>query len=703
VADDAVNAVDVEALRKELRKAEREISRLKVSLDVERTVYEKNLAAKAGAAQALHEQANYLSLLLRNAPDIFFFFDRFAHLAYATDYFLREVGLEDLSRVQGHGGLEVLGMLGGAEWAKTTQETFSAAVKRDESLMLEETLEFGGDGLPRKYMMGFTPMRDEAGEYVGSLVFLTDITVIEEARQAAEDASIAKSMFLSNMSHEIRTPMNAIIGMTKIGKESNTIDKKDYCLGKIEDSSTHLLGIINDILDISKIEAGKFELSDENFQFEGVIRRAVSAINYSMDRKRQKLTVKLDHRVPEYLDGDGQRLSQVILNLLSNAMKFTPEGGTVKLETKLESQDADSARIRVSVIDSGIGIPKDTQALVFTSFQQADKSISRKFGGTGLGLAISKSIVEAMDGSFRVDSKEGKGSTFAFDVRMKKGTKPAKNVDTPQIDLTKVNALIVDDSPEILEYFASIGDRYGMKVTGAESGDQALAMLKNGDSFDIFFIDWQMPNMDGLELAEKIKALGGLSVIVMISSYDFDDLKDRDDAAIIDDYLQKPLFPSMVVDCINKVLGAKALAEGVVDDSELTAGEFNGRRILLAEDVEINREIVQTLLEPSGVGMDMAENGVVAVEKYADDPGRYDLILMDMQMPEMDGLEATRCIRALDDPRARHVPIIAMTANVFREDIERCLDAGMDDHLGKPLDFADLVDKLKRYLPKSYE
>jgi CheY-like chemotaxis protein len=411
----------------------------------------------------------------------------------------------------------------------------------------------------------------------------------------------------------------------------------------------------------------------------------------------------LDHKVPEYLDGDGQRLSQVILNLLSNAMKFTPEGGTIRLETKLEEQDADSARLRVSVIDSGIGIPKETQAILFTSFQQADKSITRKFGGTGLGLAISKSIVEAMDGSFRVSSEEGKGSNFTFDVRMKKGLPPCEDADMPRIDLTKVKVLVVDDSPEILEYFTSIGNRYGMKVTGAESGDQALTMLANGDSFDIFFIDWQMPNMDGLELAEKIKALGGLSVIVMISSYDFNDLKDRDDAAIIDDYLQKPLFPSMVVDCINKVLGAKAIAEAAADDSELTEGEFSGRRILLAEDVEINREIVQTLLEPSGVGMDMAENGTVAVEKYADDPGRYDLILMDMQMPEMDGLEATRRIRKLDDPRARLVPIIAMTANVFREDIERCLDAGMDDHLGKPLDFADLVEKLKRYLPKTYE
>jgi CheY-like chemotaxis protein/signal transduction histidine kinase len=697
------NITETEALRKELRKAEREINRLKVSLDVERAVYEKNLAARSGSTQSYLEQANYLSLLLRNAPDNFFFFDKFTHLAYVTDYFMREADIKDPSDVLGHNGIEILTMLGGAEWGKETQEKLSAAVKKDESLMLEETLDVGGKGNLKKYMLGFTPMRDEKGEYVGSLIFMTDITDIEEARQAAEDASLAKSMFLSNMSHEIRTPMNAIIGMTKIGKESGTIEKKDYCLEKIEDSSTHLLGIINDILDISKIESGKFELSEENFQFESVIRRAVSAINYSVDRKRQKLTVKLDHRVPEYLDGDGQRLSQVILNLLSNAMKFTPEGGGIRLETKLEDQDEDSARIRVSVTDSGIGISKETQSFLFTSFQQADKSISRKFGGTGLGLAISKNIVEAMNGSIRVDSEEGRGSTFTFDVRMKKGETPAEGTHLPRINLSEVKALVVDDSPEILEYFVSIGDRYGMKITSAQSGEQALAMLTDGESFDIFFIDWQMPGMDGYTLAEKIKTLGGFSVIVMISSYDFNDLKDRDVSAMIDDYLQKPLFPSMVVDCMNKVLGAKALAIGVGADSELEEGEFTGRRILLAEDVEINREIVQTLLEPSGVGMDMAENGRVAVEKYADDPGRYNLILMDMQMPEMDGLEATRRIRALEDPRAQIVPIIAMTANVFREDIEHCLAAGMDDHLGKPLDFVDLVGKLKRYLPKSYE
>jgi CheY-like chemotaxis protein len=209
-----------------------------------------------------------------------------------------------------------------------------------------------------------------------------------------------------------------------------------------------------------------------------------------------------------------------------------------------------------------------------------------------------------------------------------------------------------------------------------------------------------MPDMDGYMLAEKVKALGSVSVIVMISSYDFNDLKDRDVSEMIDDYLQKPLFPSMVVDCINKVLGAKTLANASGGDFELEENEFSGKHILLAEDVEINREIVQTLLEPSGVGIDMAENGLVAVEKYADDPGRYDLILMDMQMPEMDGLEATRQIRAMDDKRAHIVPIIAMTANVFREDIENCIEAGMDDHLGKPLYFADLVEKLKRYLPK---
>jgi signal transduction histidine kinase/DNA-binding response OmpR family regulator len=695
--------VDADALRKELRKAEREINRLKTSLEVERAVYEKNLAAKAGSAQSYLEQANYLSLLLRNAPDIFFFFDQFAHLAYATDYFIREVGLRSLSQVQGHSGMEILNMLGGAEWAKETEAALSAAVLRDESLMLEETLDIGGKGVLKKYMMGFTPMRDEKEAYVGSLIFMTDITAIEEARQAAEDANIAKSMFLSNMSHEIRTPMNAIIGMTKIGKESSTIEKKDYCLEKIEDSSTHLLGIINDILDISKIEAGKFELSDENFQFEGVIRRAVSAINYSVDRKHQNLKVKLDHRVPEYLIGDGQRLSQVILNLLSNAMKFTPEGGEIRLETRLEEAQSDYYRIRVSVIDSGIGIPKETQAILFTSFQQADKSISRKFGGTGLGLAISKSIVEAMNGSIRVESEYGKGSAFTFDILMKKGDQPIDKADLPKIDLSEVRALVVDDSQDILEYFVSIGDRYEMKVTGAESGEQALSLLADGEKFDVFFVDWQMPMMDGFLLAEKIKALVDASVIVMISSHDFNDLKERDDATVIDEYLQKPLFPSMVVDCINKVLGAKAFAVSREDDIGLVEGEFSGRYILLAEDVEINREIVQTLLEPSGAGMDMAENGMVAVEKYADDPGRYDLILMDMQMPEMDGLEATRRIRALDDPRARIVPIIAMTANVFREDIERCLEAGMDDHLGKPLNFTDLVGKLKRYLPANFE
>ncbi|MDR3364420.1 MAG: response regulator [Clostridiales Family XIII bacterium] len=707
IADAAAEGT-AETLRKELKKAEREIKRLKQSIDMERNAYEKKLQASVGARHAYMALANYMRLLLRNCPENIFFFDQFAHLAYATDHFLEEANIEDSSVIYGRHGRELFSSMDSEEWAESMDKAFHSAIAKNESITLEAKLDLGGKGRLGKYLISFTPMRSEYDEYVGSLMYMTDVTAIEEAREAAEeareaaeDASIAKSMFLSNMSHEIRTPMNAIIGMTRIGKDSETMEKKDYCLDRIEDASTHLLGIINDVLDISKIEAGKFELSDANFGLAKTLERVTTAIGFNMERKKQELEEITDPQLPEYLIGDNQRFAQVILNLLSNAVKFTPEGGKIRLDIALEEDGADDCRIRVSVTDTGIGMSAETQALLFTSFQQADSSISRRFGGTGLGLAISKNIVESMSGRIWVESNEGEGSKFTFIVHMKKGEPPIDKAFQKSVDLSKVRALVVDDSSEIIEYFANIGERYGIAFSGADTGEQALGLIDKGELFDIYFVDWRMPGMNGLELTKRIKKLtGGEAVVVMISAYDYSELGDDAKRFGVDEYLQKPLFPSLVVDAINKCLGAKKLIHGDSEYGELNDGEFAKRRILLAEDVEINREIVATLLEPSGVSIETAENGKIAVEKFERDPGKYDLILMDMQMPEMDGLEATRRIRAIDDPKAETIPIIAMTANVFREDIEQCLQAGMDDHLGKPLSFADLVEKLKLYLPK---
>jgi signal transduction histidine kinase/CheY-like chemotaxis protein len=394
---------------------------------------------------------------------------------------------------------------------------------------------------------------------------------IDAAKKKSDTESRYKSAFLANMSHEIRTPMNAIIGMTTIGKKASDSGRKDYCLTKIEDASNHLLGVINDILDMSKIEANKFEIIPVEFELEKLLRRIINVVNFSINKKRQKFSIHIDHSIPRTLIGDDQRIAQVITNLLGNAVKFAPEEGAITLAVSLTEKTNNLCTLQVSVSDNGIGISAEQQAKLFKSFEQAESSTTRKYGGTGLGLAISKSIVEMMGGSIWVESEPNKGSVFSFTVQLQCGTEE-KRIDADE------------------------------------------------------------------QRAEEAR------------------------------------------------------------DEEI-AGVFAGRRILLVEDVEINREIVQALLEPTKLEIDCAENGAEAVRIFAESPAKYDVIFMDIQMPVMDGYDATQRIRALEvNNTVRRVPIIAMTANVFKEDIERCLEAGMDSHVGKPLDLEEVMTRLHLYL-----
>jgi signal transduction histidine kinase/CheY-like chemotaxis protein len=386
----------------------------------------------------------------------------------------------------------------------------------------------------------------------------------KEAAQA-EAASSTKSSFLANMSHEMRTPMNAIIGMTSIARSEKSVERKDYCLGKIHDASVYLLGVINDILDMSKIEAGKFEISRAKFDFRKMIQRTVSVINFRALEKNQSLDTRVGENIPNTLIGDDIRISQVISNLLSNAVKFTPANGSINLDARLVKQEGDVCTLQIEVADTGIGISPEQQSKLFMPFAQADNSISRKYGGTGLGLAISKRIIEMMDGVLWVESELNNGSKFYF-------------------------------------------------------------------TFDA-------------ETAAE------------------------DDAG----------------------------ASGSEDEAELQ-NVFEGARILLAEDVELNREIIITVLEQAKVEVECAENGEEALKLFSEAPGRYDMIFMDVQMPVMDGYEATRRIRAHNAPEAKRIPIIAMTANIFKEDIERCIASGMNGHIGKPLDFDKVFDKLREHL-----
>jgi signal transduction histidine kinase/CheY-like chemotaxis protein len=522
----------------------------------------------------------------------------------------------------------------------------------------------------------------------------------DTAFRQAEQANQAKSVFLANMSHEIRTPMNAIIGMTNIAKSSRDLERKEYCLDKIEAASNHLLGVINDILDMSKIEANKFELSFEDFDFEKMLQKVVNVINFRMEEKRLDFIVHIDRKIPLSLYGDDQRLAQVITNLLSNAVKFTPESGSIRLNTALEDEEDGVCTIRISVADSGIGISREQQSRLFSSFEQADSSTSRKFGGTGLGLAISKRIVGMMNGSIWVESEPGKGSTFTFRVKIERGQGTGESLLAPGVGWRNLRVLAVDDAEDIREYFSEIAKRLGFFLETAPDGEEALDLIEKNGAYDVYFVDWKMPGMDGIELSRRIREKGGVSVVIMISAAQWTVIEEEAKAAGVNKFLSKPLFPSAIADCINQCLGQDNLVTGAGGNRE-TMDSFAGKRMLLAEDVEINREIVISLLEPSSLIIDCAENGALALKAFTENPEKYDLIFMDVQMPEMDGYEATRLIRASGVPNAETIPIIAMTANVFREDIEKCLAAGMNAHVGKPLDLDDVLATLRTYLAKS--
>ena len=555
------------------------------------------------------------------------------------------------------------------------------------------------------------PLAEESILRSGSLLLANAVARNETthslitAREEALQSSRAKSEFLANMSHEIRTPMNAIIGMTSIAKSTAESERKDYCLDKISDASTHLLGVINDILDISKIEANKFDLSIEEFDFEKMLQKVVNVINFRVEEKQQIFHVDLDKKIPRYLSGDDQRVAQVITNLLSNAVKFTPEKGSIRLGARLLSLDGDLCTIRIEVIDSGIGISDEQKARIFASFEQADSSTSRKFGGTGLGLAISKRIVEMMNGNIWVESEPDRGSAFIFTIQAKAVTGEHPSLLSPGVNWSNIRILAVDDDPEVRNFFRSIAEQFKIICDTAPDGTTAIEFITQNGFYDLYFVDWKMPGMNGIELSrwitgapvsERQPEAPVKSVVIMISVMERTLLEKEAKGAGVTKFLSKPLFPSSIADCINECLGTVQQSGDAETGAE--TDNFAGRHILLAEDVEINREIVLSILEPTALGIDCAENGAEALRMFSEAADKYDMIFMDIQMPEMDGYEATRRIRALDLPKAKEIPIIAMTANVFKEDIENCLAAGMNDHVGKPLDFTEVMGKLRKYL-----
>ncbi len=522
---------------------------------------------------------------------------------------------------------------------------------------------------------------------------------LKDALLLAQKSSNAKRNFFSQMSHEIRTPMNVIIGMATIASAHITDRNRiEGCLSKIAFSSRHLLALINDMLDMAKIEEGKFSIIYEPFKLRQLIESVVSIIYPQAKEQGKIFTCNVEDVTQETYIGDFLRVNQILLNLLSNAVKFTPQGGTIRLEARQAAVKNGRAYFVFTVSDTGIGMSEEFMERLFRPFEQEDSTISRKYGGTGLGMAITHNLVGLLGGSIHVESKLGEGSTFTVKLTFEM-PEEATHHKKWQLDALKV--LIVDDEKDTCTHVSLLLKGMGINADWIESGPEAVRLVLEEHEayrdYDVCLVDWQMPEMDGVEVTRRIrKEIGPDTLIIIISAYDWKVIEKEAREAGANAFISKPLFESDLYDVLLSVVTGGGISTAEKAQNE-PAVDCTGKHFLLVEDNELNREIALELLNVTGAQIDCAENGEEAVERFLASPqGYYSLVLMDIQMPVMDGYEAARALRASARSDARTVPIYAMTANAFSEDVDNALNAGMNGHFAKPVDIKAVLQELSR-------